>query len=70
MKKIEEEIRNVVEVIEQIYSLEVSDMNRKIDNLKRINIGSVVTYVKNEQEKGNFKSKNDIIQYIQSIIQD
>jgi|GEM_PF-2708621 len=70
MKKVEEEVRDVVEVIEQLYSLEVSDMSRKIENLKRVNINSVVAFVEKERKKDNFKSKTDIVKYIQSIIQD
>lgn len=70
MKKIEEQIVNVVEILEQIYSLEVSDMTRKLENLKRINIDSVAAYIQKEQENNNFKNKNEIVKYIQSIIQD
>ncbi|MDD3012924.1 MAG: hypothetical protein PHC34_04405 [Candidatus Gastranaerophilales bacterium] len=70
MKKMEEEIRNVVEIIEQIYSLEVSDMSKRMENLKRINFDSVAAYIEKEQKNNNFKSRNDLVKYIQSIIHD
>lgn len=70
MKKIEEDIRDILEVVEQVYALEVIDMKKKINNIKRVNVSSIVDIVNEEKKKGNIKTKKDIVQYIQSIIQD
>lgn len=70
MKKIEEDIRDILEVVENVYALEVVDMKKKIDNIKRVNISSIVDIVNEEKKKGNIKTKKDIVKYIQSIIQD
>jgi len=70
MKKIEEEIRDVVEIVEQVYSNQATELARKLDNFKRINVDTVAAYIKEEQVKGNFQNRDDIIKYIQSIVQD
>jgi hypothetical protein len=70
MKKIEEEIQIILDVVEQVYALEVTDMKKKIDNIKRVKVDSIADIINEEKKKGNLKNKKDIVKFIQSIIQD
>ena len=64
------EIQEIIEILEQFYTLEIDELNNKLKNIKRIDINSLVNLIESEKEKKYIKSRKDLVKYIKSIIQD
>jgi len=70
MDDISKSVKDVVDILEQFYVLKFTEVSKKIDNIKRINIDSLADRIQEEVEKGNIKTKSDIVKYVESIIPD
>ncbi|EKE03915.1 MAG: hypothetical protein ACD_20C00129G0011 [uncultured bacterium] len=69
-KDIYQEIQETMQIVEQIYEMWASNLKKRLDNLKRINIESLIVLIEYEKANGNIKNKSDIIKYIDGITQD
>lgn len=70
MDNLAESIKDVVSIVEQFYILKSEDITKKLENIRRINLDSLINLMEIEVQKDNIKSKKDIIRYIESIILD
>ena len=64
------DVNDVIQTVEQVYINSASNLNKKLDNIKRINIETLTELVEKETENGHIKEKKDIVKYIEQIIQD
>lgn len=62
----ESEVRSILNIMEKLYSLEIKYVAEKLENIKRINIDSLMEFV----EYNKLNDASDLIQYVQGIIQD
>ena len=69
-KDIYQEIQETMQIVEQIYEMWASNLKKRLDNLKRINIESLIVLIEYEKTNGSIKNKADIIRYIDGITQD
>lgn len=67
---ISEEVKDTLNVIEQIYGVMLMNLQNRVNNFKRINIDSLIEFAKYEYVNGRIKNRKDIIKYIESITQD
>ncbi|OGI18765.1 MAG: hypothetical protein A2287_08905 [Candidatus Melainabacteria bacterium RIFOXYA12_FULL_32_12] len=67
---ISNEIKEVLEVMEQLYDSWLTTLKAKKDNIKRINLDSIIELIALQKAKGEVKNRRDIIAYIDGIIGD
>ncbi|OGI23053.1 MAG: hypothetical protein A2287_00425 [Candidatus Melainabacteria bacterium RIFOXYA12_FULL_32_12] len=70
MENVAEAVKDIVEIVEQFYLLRVEDLTRKLENIRRINVDSLVDLIQNEVNESKIKTKRDIVKYVESIILD
>ncbi|OGI02317.1 MAG: hypothetical protein A2104_06305 [Candidatus Melainabacteria bacterium GWF2_32_7] len=70
MENVAEAVKDIVEIVEQFYLLRVEDLTRKLENIRRINVDSLVDLIQNEVNENKIKTKRDIVKYVESIILD
>jgi hypothetical protein len=69
-KDINQEIQEIVQIVEQMHEVCLTNTKKRLENLKRINIELLTIFVESERQNGNMKGKKDIIKYIDSLTQD
>ena len=67
---IESEVKNVLEIVEQVYLIKSVAAEKKLNNIKRINFDSLVNLIQKEISNDRIKSPKDMVNYIETIIED
>lgn len=70
MENVSEAVKDIVDIVEQFYVLRVEDLTKKLENIRRINVDSLIDLIQNEISENNIKTKRDIVKYVESIILD
>ncbi len=70
LETIEGRLTECIEALEIFLVLEISEMQRQLDNLRRINVQILSKHILSQSEKGVQKEKSDLIKNISNIIRD
>jgi len=70
LKQIESDVNEALHYLETFLGLEINELKRQIENIKRINVQILAQHIQAQIELGLHKDKNEIIQDIRSIIRD
>ncbi|EKE03608.1 MAG: hypothetical protein ACD_20C00176G0003 [uncultured bacterium] len=64
------EIKDVLDVMEQIYDSWLTTLKEKKTNIKRVNLNAIAELISIQKAKGEINDRKDIIKYIDGIICD
>lgn len=65
-----DEVAEFIKILEIIYKNDIAKLRKKISHLKDINIEAFMALIKKEIASNNIKSKYDVLDYIEEIVQD
>ena len=64
------EIKDVLDVMEQLYDSWLTTLKEKKTNIKRVNLNAIAELISIQKAKGEINDRKDIIKYIDGIICD